>query len=201
MDLKDYYSNLLIVQYHEKPKAVAETQLGASTFAGDWLMSDIPSIVDVDTAVGAQLDLIGKIVGVPRIVQGFIPDENDYSYNDSSDPMNHPEQKGLSDIGNPVKAYFKDFDGAKSKSIYYISDGVYRNMIKLKIIKNNIGATLKEIDDGIYKIFKNKITITDNFNMTGTVTIANDFNLEGRLAVFLGIFPRPVGVSFRYNYL
>lgn len=200
MDLKDYYSNLLIVQYHEKPKAVAEMQLGSSTFAGDWVMGEIPDIVDVDTAVGVQLDLIGKIVGVPRVVQGFVPDEVYYSYNDNNNPMAHPEGKGMSDIGSPVLAKFKDYEDVR-KSIYTLTDGVYRTMIKLKILYNNSNGTLKDIDDGLYKVFKGGITITDNFDMTGVVKVGSNYNLEGRLAAFLKIFPRPLGTSLTYQYL
>lgn len=200
MDLREYYSNLLIIQYHEKPKAVAEIQLGASTFSGDWVMSDISDIIDVDTAIGAQLDLIGKIVGVPRVVQGFVSDTVYYSYDDEDNPMAHPEGKGMSDIGTPVNAEFKDYEDVR-KSIYTLPDGVYRTMIKLKILYNNSNGTLKDIDDGLYKVFNGGITITDNFNMTGVVTVGSEYNLEGRLAAFLKIFPRPLGVSLTYQYL
>jgi hypothetical protein len=200
MDLKEYYSNTLIIQYHEKPKAIAEIQLGASTFSGDWVIGDIPPIVDVDTSVGVQLDMIGKIVGVPRVVQGFVPDGVYYSYNDENNPMSHPEGKGMSDIGSPVRAEFKDYEDVK-KSMYTISDGLYRSMIKLKILKNNSNATLKDIDNGLYEVFGGGITITDHFDMTGTVVVSSEYNLVGRLAAFMNIFPRPLGVSLTYQYL
>ena len=81
MDLSDYYKNLLIVQYHEKEKAQAEVGLNAKTFAGDWVMSEIENIPDIDTAEGAQLDLIGKIVGRSRNANGFTFGQDFYSYN------------------------------------------------------------------------------------------------------------------------
>lgn len=200
MDLREYYSNLLIIQYHEKPKAVEEVKLGSSTFSGDWIIGDIPSIADVDTAVGVQLDLIGKIVGVPRVVQGFVPDGVYYSYDDENNPMSSPEGKGMSDIGSPVNAEFKDYEDVR-KSIYTLSDGLYRTMIKLKILKNNSNGTLKDIDDGLYEIFSGGVTIVDNFDMTGSVVVSSDYNLAGRLSAFIGIFPRPLGVSLTYQYL
>lgn len=200
MDLRDYYTNLLIIQYHEKPKAIEEIKQGASTFSADWLMSEVSQITDVDTSEGVQLDLIGKIVGVPRVVQGFVPDIVYYSYDNNANPMTYPEGKGMSDIGSPVMAKFKDYEEVK-KSIYSLSDGLYRIMIKLKILYNNSNGTLKDIDDGLYKIFKGGITITDNFDMTGTVTVSSKYNLEGRLAAFLKIIPRPLGTYLTFQYL
>lgn len=199
-DLSTYYQNLLIVQYHEKPKAQAEIGLGAKTFTGDWLLTDIPNIVDVDTAEGAQLDLIGKIVGLSRIANGFVYGENYYSYDDEEDPMAHPEQKGMSNIGSPVEAKFKDYETIR-KSIYTMSDGLYRKMIKLKILHNNTKATLKDIDDGLFKIFGNDITVTDNFDMTASITVSANATEMGSLAYFLKLFPRPLGVTYDITYL
>ena len=200
VDLSTYYQNLLITQYHEKPKAKAEIALGAKTFTGDWLMTDIPNIVDVDTAEGTQLDLIGKIVGLPRIANGFVYGENYYSYDNESSPMAHPEQKGMSDVGNPVGAKFKDYETIR-KSIYTMSDGLYRKMIKLKILYNNTKATLKDIDEGLFKIFGNSVTITDNFDMTGRITVEANATEMGSLAFFLHLFPRPLGVNYDIIYL
>lgn len=200
MDLREYYSNLLIVQYHEKSKAIAETQLNASTFSGDWLMGDIQDITDVDTAIGKQLDLIGKIVGISRIAQGFTFGTPYYSYDDESDPMSSPQGKGMSDIGSPVQAEFKDYERVR-KSVYSMSDGLYRKMIKLKILKNNTNGTLKEIDEGLQSVFGGDITIVDNYNMTATITVQSSSELDGRLANFLGLFPRPLGVSLIVDYV
>lgn len=200
VDLSTYYQNLLITQYHEKPKAKAEIALGAKTFTGDWLMTDIPGIVDVDTATGTQLDLIGKIVGLSRVANGFVFGTNFYSYDDEADPMAHPEAKGMSDIGSPVEARFKDYEEVR-KNIYTMTDGIYRKMIKLKILQNNTRATLKDIDDGLFKIFGNDITITDNFDMTGDITVAANATEMGSLAYFLKLYPRPLGVYFDISYL
>ena len=200
MDLKEYYSNTLIVQYHEKEKAIRETQLGASTFAGDWIMGDIPAITDVDYAEGEQLDLIGKIVGLPRIVQGFTFGIPYYSYDDEANPMHSPEGKGFSDIGHKVQAIFKDYEDSR-KTIYEMSDGSYRAMIKLKILSNNSRGTLQEIDEGLYRIFGTNVTIVDNMDMTATITVQRNTELNGRLADFLHLFTRPLGVSLEIVYL
>lgn len=200
MDLKDYYANLLIVQYHEKEKAKEEIKRGSSTFSGDWIMGDIPTIDDVDTAVGAQLDLIGKIVGQSRYANGFTFGTPFYSYDDENNPMHYPEAKGLSDIGSPVSARFKDYEETR-KTIYSMSDGQYRTMIKLKILSNYSDGTLKSIDEGLQRVFGGSVTIVDNFDMTATITVQRSSEFDGHLADFLNLFTRPLGVSLNVVYL
>tara|TARA_Y100000310_G_scaffold327145_1_gene393060 strand:- start:1156 stop:2391 length:1236 start_codon:yes stop_codon:yes gene_type:complete len=57
------YTDLLIKQYHEKPKALAEMTLQASTWSKTYsFISEIPEEFDVDFAFGAQLDIISKQV-------------------------------------------------------------------------------------------------------------------------------------------
>lgn len=61
----DYYANLLIMQYHNKPKAKATIK--ASTLSiPDTLIQDVLNGYDIETAVGAQLDTLGQYVGVDR---------------------------------------------------------------------------------------------------------------------------------------
>lgn len=69
-DLLQYYSDLLILQYHDKPKAIATIQLFVKQFIADGLFMDILNSYDLDTAVGVQLDRLGNLVGCPRYVVG-----------------------------------------------------------------------------------------------------------------------------------
>lgn len=197
-DLIKYYQNLLIVQYHNKRTAKSEIELAVKTFTGDNI---IPQIVfDVDTSVGAQLDLIGKIVGLSRIAEGFTFANKYFSYNDYSDPMPNAQGRGYSDIGSPAEAIFKDYDEAR-ESIYSMTDGQYRKMIRLKILANNGIATNKYVDDSLYQIFGDGIKITDNEDMTLTITVQPAYELDGRLAEFLGLMPKPLGVGAIINYV
>lgn len=69
-DLLKYYSDLLILQYHDKPKAIATIQLFVKQVIADGLFMEILNSYDLDIAVGVQLDRIGKLVGCPRYVVG-----------------------------------------------------------------------------------------------------------------------------------
>ena len=65
-EIIDYYANLLIMQYADKPRAYATVQ----TFVEPYVMDQLPvasqSAFDLDTAIGWQLDVIAKYVGATR---------------------------------------------------------------------------------------------------------------------------------------
>ena len=60
-----YYSNLLIMQYHDKPKAKATIEATVGLLPDDLIMEVINGF-DIETAVGKQLDILGEYVGVDR---------------------------------------------------------------------------------------------------------------------------------------
>lgn len=76
-----YYSNLLIMQYHDKPKAKATVEAFVSLYPDD-LVSKVINAFDVDTAVGAQLDILGEYVDVDRfyLVDGVLQNLSDDDY-------------------------------------------------------------------------------------------------------------------------
>ena len=63
--IDDYYANLLIMQYHNKRKA-QDTIKSSTKALPDTLIQDIINGYDIDTAVGAQQDLLGEYLGVDR---------------------------------------------------------------------------------------------------------------------------------------
>jgi hypothetical protein len=66
VELIEYYAKLLILQYLQKPKAYATIQTLVAPVLMDQLPVAVQNAFSVDTAVGVQLDLIGKYVGVSR---------------------------------------------------------------------------------------------------------------------------------------
>jgi len=65
-DTINYYANLLIIQYRNKPKAVATIKAIVSLFLSDDIFLQVQDAFDLDTAVGVQLDVLGKYTGVSR---------------------------------------------------------------------------------------------------------------------------------------
>lgn len=63
--LDTYYSNLLIMQYHNKPKAKATIEASVGLLPDDLILEVINGF-NIETAVGKQLDILGIYVGVDR---------------------------------------------------------------------------------------------------------------------------------------
>lgn len=76
-----YYSNLLIMQYHDKPKAKATVEAFVNIYPDD-LVTKVINAFDIDTAVGAQLDILGEYVDVDRfyLVDGVLQNLSDDDY-------------------------------------------------------------------------------------------------------------------------
>ncbi len=70
-DYGRYMSSLLIIQYHNKPKAKGTVEALAKMFPVDLIFA-VRDAYDLDTATGKALDTLAKYVGVKR----FYYDEN-----------------------------------------------------------------------------------------------------------------------------
>ena len=152
--LIEYYQDLLIVQYHDKPKAKAMIKAEMEETLANLLDIQVRDAFDVDTAVGVQLDIIGKWVGVDRIFKGQMFDNQAWfsltRYNEPTTPL----QGGFSRFDNfdTLEGGFLTYDfiiATKSK----INDTDFRLLIKLKIIRNNTKHSPKDIDEAMYKLF------------------------------------------------
>jgi hypothetical protein len=69
-DIINSYANLLILQYRQKPNAYATIQALVQMIIMNQLPNSVLNGFDFATAVGAQLDVLGKYIGASR-----------YSYN------------------------------------------------------------------------------------------------------------------------
>lgn len=162
--LKDYYANLLIVQYNGKPKATATIRTLVDLIYTNMILMQIRDAFDWKTAVGEQLDIIGKWVGVSRdyIASDFWGKEyfSYPGYNRLSTETTSTLQHGYSDYetfdseGRVLTYKDMRFSGTS------LNDDDYRVVIGLKIIKNSINHTVGEIDEAIYKYFGGDVYTT-----------------------------------------
>lgn len=66
-EIAQYYANLLILEYLGMPNAYAAILATVTPILMDQLPIAVQNAFDVNTAVGVQLDVVGKYVGVSRI--------------------------------------------------------------------------------------------------------------------------------------
>lgn len=67
-ELTDYYALLLIYEYRGLPRANAQMQLYAKQAVADFLAGQVQTCFVLNSAIGAQLDTLGKYIGINRNV-------------------------------------------------------------------------------------------------------------------------------------
>lgn len=189
--IQDEYEKLLIVQYADKPKASATVSAIVSRFKNiSDVIEQFESAFDLDTAIGAQLDIIGKIVGISRNVEGVIP-KIFFGFDDNVNARGF----GLAPFYTTDQAQYTDTQ---------LSDSDYRFFIRMKIAKNHVKATMSD-DNGsnlnavILSMFEGYAYMVDNKDMTVTIYIENSpksYLLP--YAITLDLIPLPQAVDIKY---
>ncbi|SET17492.1 DUF2612 domain-containing protein [Thorsellia anophelis] len=187
------YENLLIWQYKTKPKALGTIKLLTKIFESSWHgIQTLPKALDIETATGKNLDLIGKHVGQNRILTDF-----------NARPLFgfYGAENGLGFRRNRVSAggVFYRYKDSLKQSIR-LNDTDYRFLIKCRIAKNYQTATIGDVSRMLAFIFSNNSIAYDNFDMTLSVFIEDQSLSTFKRYVIknLDILPRPVGVGIKY---
>lgn len=175
----------IYAQYRDKPKAVAwyaiARQLGGSIEAA---AQAVRKSYDIDTAVGEQLNVIGRIVVAPRSFVGSIP------MNPGLFDLTDGDEFGDDDA--MFSALTIDQDGQ-------LSDELYRLVIKAKIVKNNGDATIENILDGMNFLLPKAqvLRVTDGEDMSFSIEFYGEItNLERFALLNAGLVPKPQAVKF-----
>ncbi|HHK0538152.1 TPA: DUF2612 domain-containing protein [Pseudomonas aeruginosa] len=175
----------IYAQYRDKPKAVAwyeiARKLGGSIEAA---AQAVRKSYDIDTAVGEQLNVIGRIVVAPRSFVGSIP------MNPALFDLTDGDEFG--DDGAMFSALTIDQDGQ-------LSDDLYRLVIKSKIIKNNGDATIENILDGMNFLLPRAdvLRVTDGEDMSFSIEFYGQITSLERYALLNeGLVPKPQAVRF-----
>ena len=196
-EIIEYYRNLLIIQYHEKPKAVATIELFCRELLASGIIFDVRDAYNLDTATGVQLDVIGKYVGVDRFYT--VSDVEDYFALASYDEVSP---------GSAAKYGFSTYStygGASyNGTITYnsilnqgnnLSDDDFRILIRLKILQNNINHSHKSIDDALWEAFGADVVASSTGAMDITYTISSTVGPIFTAALQKKVLPRPMGVE------
>lgn len=175
----------IYAQYRDKPKAVAwyaiARELGGSIEAA---AEAVRKSYDIDTAVGEQLNVIGRIVVAPRSFVGSIPMSPGLF--DLTDGDEFGDDEAM------FSALTIDQDGQ-------LSDELYRLVIRSKIIKNNGDATIENILDGMNFLLPSAdvLRVTDGEDMSFSIEFYGQItNLERFALLNAGLVPKPQTVKF-----
>jgi len=197
MSFESDYVNLLIKQYWEKPKANAEITFKAGVWRKtfDWIDSFSVEF-DLDTATADRLDIIGKIVGISRIVPFVIP-KIAFGFTENANARGF-DDKFLNLVD---RAPFQDkFE--RTYTDLQLDDSAYRFFIRAKIAKN-IGSPYLVDDQGlsiqsaVNTLFNGTAYVIDKKDMSLSLYVSPMFNLDQLRAIIqLKLLPKPQGVRY-----
>jgi len=190
-------TNLLIKQYWEKPRAKAEIEFRAQTWktVSDFLAALDPAF-DLDNAVGAQLDVLGRIVGISRNVPDVVP-KVFFGFSINSTSAGFSDKFDQLRIGGP---FFDKF--SLPFTDLQLNDNDYRFFIRVKASLNRSSAYLSSdefvsIQSVILAAFDGRAYVVDNLDMTLTLYVSPVVSLDRlRLIRVLNLLPKPQGVRY-----
>lgn len=196
MSFVSEYVDLLIKQYHEKTNASAEIGLLAETWEKTFnFLKSFEEEFDIDSAIGAQLDIIGRMVGVSRSVPGVLL-KIFYGFDDVSNTTGMDSK--FEEVGDLGGFFSKD---SEQYTTLQLSDNDYRFFIKAKIARNTSRGMIAYNDDmsiqeAVNILFDGLAYISDNKDMSMTLYISTLVDEERtRLILQLDLIPRPQGVE------
>lgn len=195
-ELIEYYTDLLIIQYNGKPKARATIRACVSEVLANGILFDIRDGYNVETAVGVQLDIIGKYVGVNRF---FTVSELDGFYRMTDYTEVDPDESpgGFTDYENFDENQFNGTLNYNSLVTVEnkLNDEDFRTIIKLKIIQNNSDHSHKSIDDSMWEYFGSDVIPDSLGGMEMSYFLTENITPVIQAALIKGILPRPMGVG------
>lgn len=184
------------LQYSQSKKFLAYiAALLAAPTELEGVLQKVALQTDIDQAEGVNLDVIGEIVGIGRIVPNSIPMQF-FGYQDQPGAMIFGEE-GIPQIGGR----FRD-ESETGFATSVLADPDYRLLIKAKIVKNHSKGTNEDILKGLSYLFGSgtgapKITIGDVGGMAIQISIGRQLTfLEKVLIKNLDVLPKPAGVRF-----
>ena len=221
-EIREWAKKLLILQYRrsKKNQKLIETMVN-NIFAENliWQIQDL--CLNVEKSEGVQLDIVGQWVGIDRYYNVIDLWAQPYTalvnYSNVSSGNYEQWQGGFSSYDSNSQYYIGNNDGGFLTyqawknvriAVNAMGDEYFRNLIKLKIIKNSIPFTNKNIDDAIWKWGKGDIYTTwKTMEVTyhyptntvwgeGTDKEISVYNLI-QLAAYKGVLLAPTGCSIK----
>lgn len=204
-DLISYYANLLIIQYNNLTKASATIELLGNAILASGVAIDVQNAYNIEpslgaTAVGTQLDVMGKYAGVDRFFAtiNLINYSATVNYSEASSLPTSPPAWGLT-----TYATFSNYD--YNGTLVYndiitsenaLSDASFLILIQLAILRNNMNFSNQQIDSEMWTLFGGSLRPEENptQNMAMYYFIAGAESTLTQAILAKNLLPKPMGV-------
>ena len=183
------YTALITSEHADKPKFMAMVGAVAGLFVGAQnFLESLPAAFDLDTAIGAQLDVLGIWIGISRRIA--VPVANVYfSWDTAGVGWDQGVWKGTSD---------------PSATISVLDDDTYRLVLRAKIGANNWDGTVITAAPILSQVFGDSgtyVQISDNGDMSFNAYIQGPEPSALSMALITGgyIPIKPAGVRVNFG--
>jgi len=142
------------------------------------------NIWNVETARGHGLDVLGRIVGVTRVL--FLPTDTEYFGFSEADPSAFSFNEGIF------------YGGGSTTSNFSLSDAAFKRLILAKAAANICDGSIPAINQILLALFPGygNCYVTDGGDMTMTYTFGAALSVvDFAIVSQSGVLPRPAGVS------
>lgn len=184
----DSYVNLITGEHQDKPNFVATIQAMTAGFAdAAAVLANVPTLLDIDSAIGNQLDMIGQWVGVTRYLAGPLTGVY-FAWDDTAL------------VGWDSGTWKDTYD--PTTGITTLPDDAYRTLLKAKTVANAWDGTIP-VAEAIWSAAFGAgqyVVIQDNQDMTMIVGFVGAPLTAVQQALLTGgyIPLKPVGVHVAY---
>ena len=182
-------------QYTESQKFLAYVRaLLESSAELEAVLQKVAEQTDIDLAAGVNLDVIGEIVGVSRIIPASVQLAF-FGFQDNAAALNFGEE-GAQGVGGR----FYD-EGEPYLATSVLNDPEFRLLIRAKIVKNHAHGTNEDILQGLAYLFNAPRTVVEDLGgMAISVAIGRQLTFQEKaLVTVLDILPRPAGVRINWR--
>lgn len=195
-DIQNYYTGLLILQYSSLPNAQGTVMALMKRLIQSQIVQKVQDGFSIDTAIGAQIDLLASYRGVTRVLFGAAPG-SDWSLPEYADP-NYATYLGFVEYADASPTWLTlQYDDLNNLP-YDMTDYQLRTMVLLKAEIDSWDGTMASLDEIMFDFFGTYVNVVDGENMTMTYqhqAIDPDPNTIWKMTVLAGILPHPAGVS------
>lgn len=192
--LKATYPDYLIMQYRQRARARATIASLVQELWLDGMTIDEATCFNLDVAIGAQLDVIGRIVGVTRNIYGLDLEHEFFSMTDYADAVAVDMQRYTDSPFGP-----EIMNRYRLAATYIMTDFEFRYLIKLKIIYNMTARTARALIQAFWDIFGASVEVVDNKDMTMDINVSQPYQRVFLVADYIGVIPSPMGVAVTVN--
>lgn len=201
-ELIEYYVNLLILQYRTKTKAPATIDALIRGLMIFDLIQSVQNGFDIDTGVGAQLDILAKYLEIDRAVDP--PSLTGSFFGSIREAQALPTESVVGSIRNdePTLPPFQQFTYESNVSIsLLLTDPDFRIVLRAKRDLNSNKQSASFIYEFLNTFFENEVLFIDNRNMTITYIFSETVRFFAEIFRDENILPKPAGVGRTVSFV